>query len=143
MALISNGDQVLTKNVYGTDETVLWDVGYTWANMQVNVTLTESVLTFEKLKVFCRDDANRSCIIEIDTNLSQAGNTFCISDGDTAALSFRTFLVKIADKTVSLDAGQFSISASNKAFAWVSPCTASSSFARMYKIIGVNRKEGV
>ena len=45
MALISNGDQVLTKRVYNSDETVLWEGNATSAM------LSESVSNFEYIKV--------------------------------------------------------------------------------------------
>lgn len=46
MALISNGDQVLTKNVYGTDETVLWQGNQ---GGLFTITLSEPATNFEKL----------------------------------------------------------------------------------------------
>lgn len=51
MSLISLGDQVLTKKVYGTDETVLWE---TPDNQGHNtVTLSEPYTNFEKIAICC------------------------------------------------------------------------------------------
>lgn len=52
MALISNGDQVLTKRVYNSDETVLWEGEASTGT----ITLSEPLTNFERVKFYMLPD---------------------------------------------------------------------------------------
>lgn len=50
MALISNGDEILTKRVYNSDETVLWEGNA--SSPVTTVTVSESLNNFESFKIY-------------------------------------------------------------------------------------------
>lgn len=85
MSLISLGDQVLTKNVYGTDETVLWEGNLTAGS---TVTFSEPITNFDRY-IFIGKDSTRGhgyCEERV-LNTAQTEKTFAISlpDGNFTA----------------------------------------------------------
>lgn len=145
MALISNGDQVLTKNVYNSDETVLWE-----GSLATGITLSESVNNFERVKIFAnqRDEQNRITSVEILTDVTgtvthQFPIVHIFSNGTNTYNFWGEYLIDNTGKTITLNYGGYlRWQQQNNLQQQPVSFTASNPF-NIVKVIGINRKEGV
>lgn len=135
MALISNGDQVLTKNVYGTDETLLFSTD-TPTN---ECTLSEPLTNFEFIKImFSINDncqVNEFCahISDHHKNIVCFGNATDSFAWGKQNIKFEANKVTITDAWAFVGLNANTYDANNNIYAKNS----------IGKIWGVNRKEGV
>ena len=151
MALISNGDQVLTKNVYNTDETLLWEgplSGMTPSgNVDNNVTLTESIDNFSKFDIYYwtyRNTTNSSFSVEtVVKNPSNNTLYFLIPPWpeDSSNGAWYKQSLSAVGTDVHFDGGYTSNTSAARMPAKNSDGRHMWGHGNIYKIVGINRKQ--
>lgn len=135
MALISNGDQILTKNVYGTDETVLWEGLHKWWNSNT-LTVSENITNFEKIGITFKDDWLIDMKYEEFPTVNNSIDLVC-QGIENAKLVFKTVKLAISNNTLTLLTG-------GKVTAALADGTIAAStdkYVAIVKIVGINRKQ--
>lgn len=125
--------------VVEADETVLWE-NASGAN---SATLSESRENFEKIVLICKDDNSRNSVLTIMSDATEAGNTFAINVTTSTDLSYRFISCVVTSATTLQTYGaQVSYNVSSKAVNWMSGPSSTASYAKVFKIVGINRIQG-
>lgn len=135
MSLISLGDQVLTKNVYGTDETLLFETNTPTSSCN----LSESIENFERVKIMF--SINENCQISefCSTETNQHKNLITFGNApDSFAwakqnLRFSGSNITVTSAWAFVGLNTNTYDANNNTYAMNS----------IGKVWGINRKEGV
>jgi len=144
MALISNGDQVLTKNVYNTDETLLWAGNLTTIGSAMN--LTEKMSNFESVKIYFNDvNGEQTNVMEIHT-LVNFGRISCIEQmlHTSGVIYFRSCnLEGNIDSTLWTVKTSFSYTISGNAITGFDARTTNGQtiYVKPVKVVCINRKQ--
>lgn len=142
MALISNGDQVLTKNVYGSDETVLWE-GETVVRDGNTFTfnLSENIGNFEGVKFVIHSNFGAGNNVA-EHNVTANNNRFSIGtnfivNSDGNALFCESCFVTFSGSVMTAKFGQ----RTGISLTTLTISTRSDRGPTVLKIIGINRKQ--
>jgi hypothetical protein len=122
--------------VVEADETVLWED----VNGANSATLSESRENFEKIVLICKDDNSRNTVLTIMSDATEAGNTFAINVTTDIDLTYRFIsCVVTSATTLQIYGAQVSYKVSTKAVNWMSGPSSAASYAKVFKVVGVNR----
>lgn len=135
MALISNGDQILTKNVYGTDETVLWEGLHKWWNSNT-LTVSENITNFEKIGITFKDDWLIGSKYEEFPTVDNSIDLVC-QGIENAKFTIKTVRLTISNNTLTLSTGgSVTVTMTDGTIA-----TTTNPYVATLKIVGINRKQ--
>jgi len=143
MALISNGDQVLTKNVYGTDETVLWTGSLSGSSLPVSAVLSEPCTRFNRIGITMGGGYNSTFFYDGTATTFQVFSPYV---GSSAASIYAVnFTIDNSVPAIKLEKGRsvfFKISGNNITnFNGNKPPEVGEN--TLIKVVGIGRKGGV
>lgn len=137
MALISNGDKVLTKRVYNSDETVLWE----GTQSDGTITLSEDMYNFETVKFIVSPAGTDriATVNEYSTILGKQSNNYFYLSYENIAGSKYTKQVMYCKTTDGLNVTLNSVAGLVFSDSTISHKNPDSFVVK--KILGINRKE--
>jgi len=142
MALISNGDQVLTKRVYNSDETVLWEGEA--VELGDVISCSESIKNFERIRIYCmcvNDNTTiKTHLEDVDTSKLVSrisiGGRYVVNNGFW--VEYALLLNIISDTSMSIFKSQRAWG--NSGYGTGFSDAASPENGLIYKVVGINSK---